>query len=228
MQMESNIKRYVFETTDDWKKFRQGMFTASRINELMAKPKNENEVLSVGAKSYTFELVCNIIAQPKLQYYSPSMEWGNEQEPQAVLRYASVNGYDINATNFIYTSVGGFVFFTDNDVFGGTPDIIITDKKRIVEIKCPDSDTHLYHLNDINSDNIQKKLPKYYDQMQLNMYLTDSEVCDFVSYDPRFKSEKLQYLQLEVKRDNERIEKILNKIKIANKLKEELLNKYKS
>lgn len=219
-----DIKRFIFETTEDWKSFRKGLFTSSRINELMATPRSKEKVLSDGAMSYIYDLVSSEIAEPKPDYYSAEMEWGNTQEPQAVLKFAELYGYDVNADNFIYTSVGGFVFFVMDEIAGGTPDIILPD--AIVEIKCPNPDTHLYYLNEVTSENISKEVPKYYDQMQLNMLLTGKSKAYFMSYDPRYKNEKLQYHIVEVMADSERQEKIIEKIKLANEVKTQILKKY--
>ena len=118
----------------------------------------------------------------------------------------------------IYTSQGGVVFFTTGKV-GGTPDMIVPD--GIVEFKCPNSDTHLYYKLMVNAKNIQSELPRYYDQMQTNMYLCERDKCFFMSFDPRFKNKdkSLNYNRaihvVEVSRDEERIKSILDKVEIA-------------
>lgn len=220
----SKIIRQVFETQDDWKDFRKGLFTSSQINRLMAKPTKKEieagEVLSKGAKTYVLELISNVKAKPKEQYYSPAMEWGNDQEPQAVLRLAELLGKDVTDNDFIYTSVGGFVFFTYDNKSGGTPDVILND--CIAEIKCPDSHTHLYYRLYVNAENIAEELPDYYDQMQHNMMLCQREKCIFLSYDPRFKEVSQQLHVVEVLADKTRQQEILQKIEYAHALKTKL------
>ena len=220
----SKILRQVFETQEDWKDFRKGLFTSSQINRLMAKPTKKEleagEVLSKGAKSYVLELISNVKAKPKEQYYSSAMEWGNDQEPQAVLRLAELMGKDVTDNDFIYTSIGGFVFFTYDNKSGGTPDVIMND--CIAEIKCPDSHTHLYYRLYVNSDNIFDELPDYYDQMQHNMMLCQREKCIFLSYDPRFKEVSEQIHVVEVLANKERQHEILQKIELAHDLKNNL------
>ena len=151
------------------------------------------------------------------------MEWGNEQEPQAVLRYCQENNLDINSPDVIYTSIGGFVFFTWNDIAGGTPDIILPKLKRNVEIKCPDTTTHLYYLLKLNQENFKKELPKYYDQMQFNNFLTGAESTDFMSYDPRVKEFKNQKFIINIERDEQRIKEITDKVEILHEYKTKLL-----
>ena len=157
------ISRFIFETKEQWKEYRKGLFTASNINKLTANGKSETG-LSVGAVSYILETINDQVGEPKPDIFNAAIEWGLENESQAVLRYAEDNGLDVNDNDFIYTSVGGFVFFTYLGICGGTPDVILKDK--IVEIKCPNSDTHLYNKLFVNAENIQKEYPMYYDQCQ--------------------------------------------------------------
>jgi hypothetical protein len=221
--MEANkIERFVFETQDDWKDFRKGLFTSSQINRLMASPTKKEieagEKISKGAKTYILELIANVEAGYKKEFYSAAMEWGNEQEPQAVLRLAEMLGKDVTENDFIYTSVGGWVFFVYDRKSGGTPDVILND--AIVEIKCPDSHTHRYYRTFVNSDNIALELPDYYDQMQHNMMLCQRDMCYFMSFDPRFKDVNKQVHLIEVKADKDRQQQILEKIELAHTQKE--------
>lgn len=235
----SKIKTYVFETKDQWKEFRgKKLFTSSRIIELLADAKRdmtEDEkvewkksnpkstakqivdpsLLSDGAISYIMDVAINDLAIPKPDYYDAAMEWGLEQEPQAVLRLAEHLGMDINDKDFIYTSVGGFVFFVYDNKIGGTPDVIIPT--HIVEIKCPNSDTHLYYRSYLTKENFAKELPRYYASMQNNMQLAQRNKGYFVSFDPRFKDYKKQFFILEIEADKEFQSKILNKVEPAYK-----------
>jgi hypothetical protein len=203
------INRKVFETEEDWKGFRRGLFTASQINRLLAKAKSGTG-LSVGAKTYVKEILAEMIAPPAPDYYNAQMQRGNELEPQAVLAYANAFDLDINSKDFIYTSIGGYVFFWD-DAFnvGGTPDIILAD--RICEIKCPESKNHLEYLLCDTGEDLRDLKPEYYSQMQLNMYLCERDNCDFISYDDRLFDEKLHIKIIPVKRDEEHIKLILEK-----------------
>lgn len=217
------IIRSVFETKDDWSKFRSGLFTASEIHRLLADPKDKTQKISQGAKTYVIERVASILAPLQPDYYSQSMQHGNETEPQAVMAFAEKHGYDINGDDFIYTSIGGFVFFHDDELgIGGTPDVITP--KANAEIKCPNSDTHAEYL----MVNNQKDLPKeYYAQMQLNMYLTGKKLTYFVSFDDRYYSSKHHYKEIEVVYDESFIDRIITKVKIANEYKNELLSTLK-
>jgi len=212
------ITRKIFAEKEEWKDFRKGLFTASNIHKLMAKPKND---LSDGAISYILELIQNVYAEPKLDHYNAAMQWGLDNEAQAAARYADILGLSVNDDRFIYTSVGGFVFFIYDEKAGGTPDIILQD--HLCEIKCPNSDTHLYYKLFVNAENFAKKLPVYYDQIQMNLFLAQREKAVFMSYDPRFKKEANQVHLIELNADKERQSAIFQKIEIAHDFKTKLI-----
>ena len=217
------IVRKIFETEVEWLNFRKGLFTSSRINELMAKPKDGD--LSVGAISYIIDNIVDLETENQRESFNSfEMQWGKENEAQAVLRFAKDHNKDINSKDFIYTSIGGFVFYVNDYKSGGTPDIILLDDNKNVEIKAPNSDTHLWYKYNLTLTNFKKECPKYYDQMQHNMFLTGATSTIFMSFDPRFKKEYLQAFYLDIPRDEERITEILNKIEIAHNYKLKLLN----
>jgi hypothetical protein len=67
----------------------------------------------------------------------------------------------------------------DTELAGCSLDGDIDDFTGILEIKCPKSATHIEYLR-------SGKLPsKYIPQITHNLWITDAEWCDFVSYDPR-------------------------------------------
>jgi hypothetical protein len=203
------INRKVFETQEDWKEYRRGLFTASQIHRLLAKAASGSG-LSKGAKTYVKEILAEMIAPPAPDYYNSAMQRGNEIEPQAVLAYAKAFDLNVNDKDFIYTSIGGHVFFWDEAFnVGGTPDIILAD--RICEIKCPDSKTHLEYLLCDTGEDLQQLKPEYYSQMQLNMYLCERDMCHFISYDDRLFDEMLHLKIIEVERDEVHIKLILDK-----------------
>lgn len=241
--MEPVIKRLVFPDKDSWKQYRAKLFTSSRINDLTASGKRkmteselsewkkqnpkskatlieDESILSDGAISYVLDIMQNTHSEPKPDFYNRQMEWGNETEPQAAIALANNLGIDINSNEFIYTSENGIVFFEHEGKSGGTPDVLLYSLKANAEIKCPDSDTHLQYLLFLNEDNFAESEPKYYDQMQHNMWLTKAEKCYFVSYDPRFKKENLRLFILTIMANPARQSLINRKIKHAHEYME--------
>lgn len=237
-------ERFIFESKNDWEKVRKGLFTASRISEIMAggkrlmtpeelaeykkaNPKStakyteDDSVISEGAMTYILELIQGLEGAPKEQYYSPSMEWGNEQEPNAAIRYCQMYGYDLTADDVIYTSLGGTVFFVGDGILGCTPDLILPSK--LVQFKCPDSSTHLYYKLFVNEANFRTELSDYFYQMQLEMMLCGKPTADFFSYDPRYKRPQMQTHKIEVPAEKEIQNAIHRKAKLCEKKKQELL-----
>lgn len=222
--------RYIFNSEEEWLNARKGLFTSSEVNTLMADPTKKEiesgEVLSKGAKTYILEKVVEQIAHTEQMFITFDMQRGKELEPQAVLSFAEYLNKSVNDDDFIYTSIGGIVFFTDDEnTFGGTPDIIIGNK--IVEIKCPKSITHLRNLRLKDWIEFRNEYQNYYDQIQLNIHLTNSESAYFVSYDDRFNDKSLHLKVIEVPKDKERIMQLLSKIKQSVEFKNQILNELK-
>lgn len=220
------MKRHIFDSEEQWLKFRERFFTSSEIHKLMPEPTKieiaKGEVLSKGAKTYIEEIAVNILSEAPFQFYNYEMQRGKEAEPQAALAFAEHLGMGVNDDDFIYTSVGGIVFFTDDkEVYGGTPDILV--RRKCAEIKCPKGLTHLKNLQIKSVHEFRESHPDYYDQIQLNIHLSSSEGSYFISFDDRFKSKKHHLFVLEVPKDNERIEQILNKIEAANEYLQNLI-----
>jgi hypothetical protein len=221
-------KYNVFETKEDWAKFRKGLFTASEVHRLLAEPKlkadKEAGNLSEGAKTYVRERVAILLAPEEPQHYNANMERGNEAEPQAVMAYANSLGKSVNDDDFIYTSIGGFVFFTDEEFdAGGTPDIIIGE--TICEIKCPLSKTHLEYMMISDVEELKASVPQYYAQMQMNMWLCGSKDGVFISFDDRYYNESHHLHSVFVPRDEEYIEQIKRKLLKAKEYKQLLMDK---
>jgi exodeoxyribonuclease (lambda-induced) len=246
------IERFILETKQEWAAVRKGLFTASRINEILpngkvlmnelelaeykkanpkstAKYKEDETVLGDGAITYILEIIQDLEGAPKEVFYNSAMEWGNVTEPDAAIRYCEMFGYDLNADDVIYTSEGGTVFFVGDNLVGCTPDLILRD--RIVQMKCPESSTHLYYKLHVNEANFQKELPDYYAQVQLEMMLTERNVCDFFSFDPRYTRTELQTHKIEVPADKDFQNRIYRKALLCEAKKQfyiQLINNLKN
>lgn len=205
-------KYIVFEDELSWLTFRAKYFTSSKINKLLTEPKKKDDLLSVGAKTYVEERLSRTMAPIPDDFKSLSMERGNLTEPLAVKRVAQELNRNLEDDTFIYTSEGGFVFFYDDDYnLGATPDIIVYDEEMTVQIKCPDSKTHLKYLTLKTEEQIQTEIPDYYAQMQLELLLTGMKKSLFVSFDERFFNPELVYHSVLIKRNEPFIERIKDK-----------------
>lgn len=155
--------------SDEWFAARCGKATASKISHIMARTKSG---YSASRDNYLAELVLQrLTSKPSDGFTSAAMQWGIDTEAQA--RAA----YDFESGNLV-TEVGFILHPTIGDS-GASPDGIIGDD-GLLEIKCPNSATH---LDFILSSVVDKK---YVIQMQWQMACTGRKYCDFVSFDPRF------------------------------------------
>jgi hypothetical protein len=93
----------------------------------------------------------------------------------------------------VFVDEVGFIDHPTIDMSGASPDGLV-DKNGLVEIKCPESKTHMEYL-------LSGKPPaKYIPQMMWQMACTGREWCDFVSFDPRFPT-NLQIFVIKVEYD---------------------------
>ena len=167
------------QRTDEWFAARLGKVTASRVSDVVARTKTG---YAASRANYMAELVCERLTGRKAESYSnAAMEWGVEQEPHARAAYEAREGVMVTEV--------GFVDHPRVPSSGASPDGLVGDD-GCVEIKCPNTATHLDFWLD-------EAIPaKYINQMQWQMACTGRAWCDFVSFDPRLPP----HLQLFVKR----------------------------
>lgn len=169
--------------TDEWLSERAGKVTASRIADLMAKTKSG---YSASRKNYMADLIAErLTGVPKQGFTNAAMQWGTETEPQARAMYDFQTGNSVLEVGFIaHPSIKGT---------GASPDGLVGDK-GLVEIKCPNTATHIDTLRGSKIDR------KYLLQMHWQMICTERDWCDFVSFDPRLPDEMQMHI-VHVERD---------------------------
>ena len=200
------------QRTDEWFESRLGKATASRIADIIAKTKTGP---SASRENYAVQLVLERITQSKSESYTnAAMQWGTETEPMARQQYELKRG--------VFVDEVGFIDHPTIAMSGASPDGLV-GADGLVEIKCPNSATHMETL-------VSRKIPqKYIPQMMWQMACTGRNWCDFVSFDPRFPEnlqifvERVDYdptyarmLELEVTQFLDEVEK---KVEILRKLK---------
>jgi len=169
------------QRTDDWFSARLGKVTASRISDVVAKTKSG---VSASRGNYMAQLIVERMTNKPTESYSNSaMQWGTDTEPLARAAYEM-------ATNTMVEEVG-FVQHPDDEMCGASPDGLVGED-GLIEIKCPNTATHIETLINGEIDN------KYVLQMQWQMACTGRQWCDFVSFDPRMP----ESLQLKIIRVN--------------------------
>ena len=167
------------QRTEEWHQLRVGKVTASRVADIIAKTKTG---YSTSRENYLAQLVCErMTGKPAESYSNSAMQWGTDQEPFARAAY--------EAAKDVLVDELGFATHPTISMAGASPDGLVGEF-GLVEIKCPNTATHIQTLLD------QKVPEKYNVQMQWQMACTGRQWCDFASFDPRME----EGLQLFIKR----------------------------
>lgn len=160
--------------SEEWLQARLGIPTATGF---------ENIVTATGKKSsaqikYMAELIEeSILGLQDGSFKSKFMERGNQLEPLARSAYEFITGNSVQ-------QVGG-VYLDENREVMVSPDGLIPDLKKGLEIKCPKMSTHIRYL-------LEGGVPsEYVIQVQANLWVTGYETWDFVSYCPEYQRQPL-------------------------------------
>lgn len=116
--------------------------------------------------------------------------WGNKYESEARDEYCAKCGDDV--------IVGGFLRSSILPAFGCSTDGKRASIDRIIEIKCPYNVAK--HQANVILDSIDED-HEYYAQMQGNMMAVGVDTLDFISYDPRRKTNKLKVITVEANKE---------------------------
>lgn len=201
----------VEQGTPEWKAARLGHVTASGMANVMAKGKDKSE--AVTRYKYKVQIVAERMTGVVAESYSnAAMERGVEQEGFAVMAYESMRDVLVDKT--------GFWLHPSIKWLGVSPDRLVGDD-GLIEVKCPNTTTHLGYLFD------NRVPPDYYKQIQCQLWVTGRSWCDFVSFDPRLPRRN-QLLVVRTKRDEKligemqvEVEKFLGEVEsLINKLAE--------
>jgi len=173
------IHRDIEQGSEEWFKLRLGVVTASRFKDVLAKGRG------LTRNSYMSELATEMLTNRHQEGYSNDyMDWGIDTEPQAIANYQFATGYKIERVAFISH---------DTISAGCSPDILVNDD-GLAEIKCPKTETQLKYYS-------KGVFPiKYKAQVQGQLWISERQWCDFVSFDPRIEDEA-SYFCVRVHRD---------------------------
>lgn len=181
--------------SDAWKALRAGKVTASRVADVLSKIKSGE---SAGRKNYRMDLVAErLTGKPADSFTNSAMQWGTEQEPFARIAYETHKG--------LFVEQVPFVDHPTIEWFGCSPDGLVAED-GLLEIKCPNTTTHLEYLQD------GKPPSKYIPQMMAQMACTGRKWCDFVSFDPRLP-EDLQLFVVRLNWDDAYIQEMEAEVK---------------
>jgi putative phage-type endonuclease len=186
----------LIQGSDEWKAARAGKVTASRVSDVLAKVKSGE---SASRRNLKAQIVAEILTgcPQDSTFTNAAMQWGTEQEPFARVAYELSTGLIVDQA--------GMVLHPTIDRAAASPDGLVCNGKGLVEIKCPNTATHLDYL-------LAGTVPKdYQPQMLWQMACTGAEFCDFVSYDPRLP-EHLQLFVAQMVRDEDRIREMESEV----------------
>lgn len=183
------------QLSDEWFKARLGRVTASCIAKVMAKLKSGQP--GADRTNYAAQLITErLTGCPTEVFTNAAMQWGTDTEPQARAAYKFMHGCTVEEVGFIdHPSIA---------MSGASPDGLVGDE-GLIEIKCPNTATHLATLEGASIDR------KYLLQMQWQMACCDRQWCDFASFDPRLPVSMQLHVQ-RIARDDKLIAEIESEV----------------
>lgn len=178
----------------EWFAQRLGKVTASRVADVIAKTKSG---YSTSRENYMVELALERITGSRQENFTNvAMQWGTDNEPLARAAYEALTGEIVEEVPMIEHPTIAMT--------GASPDGLV-GKHGLIEIKCPNSATHVGTLLS------GKPAGKYITQMMWQMACTQRAWCDFVSFDPRFP-EHMQLFVVRVMRDDVMVKSLENEV----------------
>lgn len=195
--------------TPEWLKARTSRITASRLCDVMAKPKRSTEELAC-RRDYRMELVCERLTGMASEHYvSRDMDWGTAQEPYARAAYEVMVDAMVDEV--------GLVLHPTMDFSAASPDGLVGDD-GCIEIKAPKTATHV-------GWRLAGGVPQeHQDQMLWVMACCGRQWCDFISYDPRLP-QGLRFFVSRLQRDEKRIAEMEYEVIQFNHEIEEMCNR---
>ena len=184
-----NIIYDIEQGSDDWLMLRLGKLTASKFADVISKGRGKEP--SKTRVSYMYQLAAEIlVGEPATFFKNAAMQWGTDCEPAARAAYEIKHDIEVVECAFI-----------EHDEFVGVSPDGLVGIDGLLEIKCPNTVTHLKYY-------MAGTMPaEYLAQVQGQLWVSGRDWCDFVSYDPRVRSEA-DYFELRVNRDDEYIKNL--------------------
>lgn len=185
------MTEHLIQGSPEWIQARVGVVTASRLSDILAKPREKGATESASWRNYRAQIVAERLTGQSCEdsFKSRATERGSEMEGRAR------NVYEV--TLDVLIDQVGLVPHPHLALCGASPDGLIGDDGQL-EIKCPNTATHIDTL-------FADKIPtEYRAQMQWGMACTGRAWCDFVSFDDRLP-EDIAFFRKRVPRDDEYI-----------------------
>jgi len=222
------------QQNEEWFQARRGKFTGSNFKYLIGGGKNSSTTdLNKPWGDYTSKTVKGntthyfkpwfgdtgmayirkVVAERMGSYEIPTTnsacKWGNEKEPDAINQYEYDTGYTVEES--------GFVLHEEYDFAGCSVDGLIVGESGIIEVKSPYNPANfIRYATDLSYIEKEHKA-----QIQGNMWVMESDFCDFIAFDPR---NEIKIFIHRFGRDEEYIKKLEDRVVLANQIAEEMYN----
>lgn len=185
----------VVQGSPEWLAARCGIPTASVFDSVMATIKSGGEAAERRNLRVRL-LVERLTGKPFHTYENAAMRQGKEREPLAKRAYFAKTGNMLENVGFCRH---------DTLETGCSPDGLLLDENGGIECKCPELSNHLVYWR------LKTEPPEYRWQIQGNLWITEREFWDFVSWNPDFP-EHMQLVIRRVYRDESAIQKLAGEV----------------
>lgn len=163
------------QRSPEWYNIKCGKISASSMSDVLAKGKG------VTRRNYMIKLIAERLSGiPQETYQNGAMQWGIDTEPLARQAYEESTLTVVNQVGFVEMS----------EFVGCSPDGFVGED-GLVEIKCPNTSTHVETILD------NRLPPEYVAQVQSQMWICERKWCHFVSFDPRLSPRPLWFIKVE-------------------------------
>ena len=170
------------QRTDEWLQARSGKVTASGFKHVLAKTRKGDATAS--RTTYLWQQVIErLTGHPAPVVETFAMRWGTEQEPAALRAYTDAHVVQVRSVAFVAHPTLAV---------GCSPDGLVCEAGSddgLIEIKCPFNSAN--HLETWLSGMPEEHMA----QIQGQMWLTNRQWCEFVSFDPRLPADLQLYVQ---------------------------------
>ncbi len=205
----------------EWHRERLGLFTASRIADLMTSGRKKDETFGDTAKSYMAAVMAERLLDREMvnddfafenflnetSKTTKAMAWGVAYEDMAREEYERINGVTVvPAPSIKHPGL---------DCLSCSPDGLIGDDGG-VEIKSPQAENFIKYAKLIAMGASMQEISKtYYWQIQCQLAVTGREWWDFVVFHP-YIAPRIKTLR--VYPNTEDIDKMLERVRLADQL----------
>jgi hypothetical protein len=201
------IEVHIEQGSKDWLNLRLGRITGTRLKEVF---KSDN-------LSLIDELIAEVeVGEVEESFTNSAMQRGKDLEPIAKSIYNQVKNIELEDVGFCINEK-----YKDN--LGLSPDAFTKDRLGAVEIKCPNTKTHVKYIR-------MNVIPREY-IYQVYMYFIVNEKLewlDFVSFDDRFKIRPMfvkrvnrEEIEEQIKETQDGLDKFLKKL---DKYKQQIIS----